>query len=158
MRTTLSYPIAVLSITIASSAWAAEGVIQSRNIHYNKVWHSVEVGDVEDHLVGVFENTGLGFQEDGETAVLEIKGSLDVGGQTGSERGYEIRTYEDGSKIILEFAGHPSAEGGDASEGTLTCIEGTGRFEGIKCDGSYTVDSVGEMWVGEIEVKYNTPE
>jgi hypothetical protein len=144
----------LLLLMTASNAWAQEEVMRSRNVHYNKVWHSADVGDVEGHVIGLYENNGVSFHEDGEMAILAIRGTLDLTGQTGSEEGYEIRTYDDGSTIILKYDGQPT-DVKDQSEGTLTCIGGTGRFEGIKCDGVYSGGTKGELQVYDTEVKYN---
>lgn len=136
---------------IATSATAAEGVFKARNVHYGKTWNMIEIGDVEGHIMGLYENTGLSFLDDGETAALEVKGTMDSGPAGGFVEGYEIRTFDDGSSITLKFEGESNKGVGS---GTLTCIAGSGRFQDIQCQGSYQGGRKGSMMVFDTELNY----
>ena len=101
----------------------------------------IKVGDVEGHIIGLNDTTGLALLETGEVAVVTERGTADYTKGAGIHRGYERLTFEDGSTIDLKYEGttRPDPKGkGSLIKGTLVLYQGSGRYAGIKGEGSYT--------------------
>jgi hypothetical protein len=51
---------------------------------------------------------------------------------------YDIRTYVDGSTLALKYEGGvKKTSEGRISTGTYVSCHGTGRFEGVRCKGTW---------------------
>ena len=124
MKRAFSLAMVAAFVISAGGALAEEQIMKARNIHYNKMWQKVDIDEQEGYIVGIYDNSGVTFHEDGERAILQIKGTLDNVGGTSRVEGYEIRTYDDGSTIMMRYEGTLDA-------GKVTCLKGTDRFEGI---------------------------
>ena len=119
----------------------AQTTEKSRASTYVTKMELISIGDEEGHVVGLFEKRGLGFHDSGEISIITEQGTFDYVNGSGPHQGYTINTYEDGSKTVLKFQGTTTqASEGTTSllEGTFEIINGSGRFEGIEGDGSYT--------------------
>jgi hypothetical protein len=104
----------------------------------------IEVGDVPDHLVGVYKCEGISSTEGGEAGIIEFQGTGDYIAGKGPEQGYYTITYDDGSAVHGKFEDIlVPDEGGKSStcKGTYQITSGTDRFAGIKGSGSYTCKS-----------------
>lgn len=143
-----------------SVADAESRTIQGTNYHHAVVWQGIDVGDVEGHMVGAYENKGVSVYEDGEEVELVIRGTLDLVKGLGKVDGYDIRMYGDGSMITLEYHGESKmTPEGRVVWGTYTSCRGTGRFEGAKCDGTWKGGMKGKsLNVVEWKVTYTVPE
>jgi len=100
----------------------------------------IEVGDVEGHIIGAGESTGLASLETGEVAVIKHPWTIDYTKGTGTHKTYIHLTFEDGSTVVLTQDGttRPDPKGkSSVFEGTCVIIQGSGRYAGIKGDGSY---------------------
>jgi hypothetical protein len=101
----------------------------------------LQVGDVPDHSIGIYDQTGLASFETGEVASFTIKGTFDYIKGSGTFQGYTRLTFEDGSTLDYKQQGttRPDPMGkGSLLEGTATVIQGTGRWAGIQGGGTTT--------------------
>ena len=113
---------------------------------------AVEVGDVPGHVVGVVEFKGLTFFADGEIATHTNPATFDLTDGSGPHQGYVVHYFDDGSTTIERYQGAArlSADGRRTLvEGSFECIGGTGRFEGLKGEGTYRGERLGALRTGE---------
>jgi hypothetical protein len=106
-------------------------------------WHPIEVGDEGGHTIAVYENKQV-YADDinGLSSTGVNKGILDMNFKTGkgTVRGYTVRTFSNGDKMISNYEGYPVGKG--HSQGTYTIISGTGNFEGVKGSGTWESKSL----------------
>jgi hypothetical protein len=113
---------------------------------------TVEVGDVEGHVVGVVEFKGITFFEGGETATHANPATFDLTNGSGPHQGYVVHYFDDGSTSVERYEGEArlSADGKrTVVEGTFECIGGTGRFAGLKGQGTYRGERLGALQTGD---------
>lgn len=106
-------------------------------------WHSIEVGDEGGHTIAVYENKNVYFDgKTGEKSTGISKGILDMNFKTGKGtiKGYVVRTFSNGDKMISSYEGKPVGRG--HSKGTFTYTRGTGKLEGIKGKGTWESKSL----------------
>jgi len=90
--------------------------------------------------------------------------TLDFTNGSGPYQGYSLFTFEDGSTQVVKFQGTSKmTKDGKKSlfEGTYSYVRGSGRFEGIQGDGSYTgknfiAAGAGAYW--DLTGTYTLPE
>ena len=131
--------VAALTAFAAVSLAGAE-TMKWRQVQFYTKGEVLQIGDVPDHIIGIYDQTGLASFETGEVASMTIKGTLDYIKGTGAIKGYTTYTFEDGSTRTSRWQGTTRPDpGGKGSwfEGTWTFIQGTGRFAGIQGDGSF---------------------
>jgi hypothetical protein len=107
----------------------------------------IEVGDVEEHFIGVHSMGGLAFFENGEMAIYqgcEMYDS-DFPNLKISYEGYFQLTYGEGSTSMFKFRGTATTQlpwwfshGRVWVEGTGEYIKGSKRFEGIQGSMSFS--------------------
>jgi hypothetical protein len=130
-------------------AWLLGSVTQTlaetKTINYRASTYLVHfevlpVSDVEGHIVSTFSRKGLAFLETGEVATFTNWGTMDVTKGKGTFEYYVMLTFEDGSTTVAKGRGtmEPGPKGLAQSKGTVEFIKGTGRFEGIKGNLSFT--------------------
>jgi len=136
--------ISTLLVTVCLIGFVTEVGAETRKFRTVGQFSRVEVmpvGDVEGHLLGIFEFRGLAFI-DGDVAVLTGWTQCDVIKGTGSCQNYVKQVYEDGSTIVFkgQFDARiaPDGKTGLYENGKGEYIMGTGRFTGIKGTLSYT--------------------
>jgi hypothetical protein len=86
---------------------------------------------------------GLYFHDD-EVATCWAVESFERSAAGGSQRGYTVNVYADGSTTVIAFAGGKSAlEPAEHTSfrGTWQFVSGSGRFEGITGGGDYEGES-----------------
>jgi len=140
----------VIAVSLLA-AYAAFAQGRTQTMKFKKIMHftqghRIEAGDKSGHFIMVGENQGLAIFENGEIAAdkgwfLWDEISSDVK-EKGSGYGYHVLTFEDGSTITTKFEGAHSwsKKAGKYSheeKGTVTFTGGTGRFKGIKGNGTY---------------------
>ena len=131
--------IILAAFTIAIQAGAE--TIKSRQVLFITKGEVLQVGDVPDHIIGLYDQTGLASFDTGEVASIAQKGTLDYIKGSGTIQGYAITTYEDGSTTTSKWHGttRPDPGGkGSLFESTWTYTHGTGRFAGIQGGGTST--------------------
>ena len=147
-------PVEILCIVaclLMSASQAGAETEKTRTVYRLSKTEVLEVGDLTGHIIGVVEQKGLSFSENGEVGTYSGCATFDYINGSGKHEAYSITTYEDGSTIVTKSQGTTKAsEDGKISvfEGTFTYTGGTGRFKGIKGKGSYTGKRVAPLDVG----------
>ena len=100
----------------------------------------LQIGDDESHGIGTYQVSWLIFLEDGQVGTATDKGTFESNKGVGTHQGYYVTTFPDGSKQMLKYHGtsKPIVEKTNAIQGISIYIGGTGRFEGMKGEGTYT--------------------
>ncbi len=129
------------------AAWLLGSVTQSgaetmkyRLSTYIVHFEVLPIRDTEGHIVATFSRKGLAFFENGEVGTFTNWGTLDFIKGKGSFQYYNIITHEDGSATMAKGEGtaEPSPKGLSLYKGTAEFIKGTGRFEGIKGNATFS--------------------
>jgi hypothetical protein len=142
-------------------AQAAEIEVSSRYIDQKSKSEFVKVGDKEGHVVGSYSTTGVETYDNGEIALRFVGGTFDFVNWAGPVAGRTLVVHEDGSTITYEWEGATKFDEKKASfsEGTHRCASGTGRFEGIKCEGTWKVNhQKNGMHLGSHKTKMKLPD
>jgi len=144
-----------LSIALIGDALAGEK-FKVRNSKYMTEWKSVDVGDKEGHVLGVFEAKGITANLAGKKCFdgfLEREvGLVDLDTKSGavSCQCYTVRTDCDGDKFFEVWEGKNVAKG--SNQGTFTLTGGTGKFQEIRGTGTWTSYSLsGTQWYSDVE-------
>jgi hypothetical protein len=134
--------IAALLLMPATQASAKKEKFKARSFSQITKMHVIKVGDVEGHIIAVYERRGLALV-DGEVTTFLNRAMLDMTKGKGTAEGYVTYTFEDGSTTVSKFQGTLAPSEGKTltAEGTFIFIGGSGRFEGIKGDGKWTAKS-----------------
>jgi hypothetical protein len=143
----------LVALALATPALAqAQDLGTSRRVQGTAEVTTVEVGDVPGHVVGVVEFKGLSFFADGEVATHTNPAIFDLINGSGPHQGYVVHHFDDGSTSIERYRGEArlSADGKrTVVEGTFECVGGTGRFEGLKGEGTYRGERLGALRTGD---------
>ena len=134
--------IAAWLLVPATQASAKKEKFKARSVSQITKMDVIKVGDVEGHIIAVYERRGLAFF-DGEVATFLNSGMLDMTKGKGTGEGYARYTFEDGSTTVSKWQATLAPREGKriTAEGTFTFIGGSGRFEGIKGEGKFTAKS-----------------
>ena len=135
--------IAVWLLVSTTPAAAKKEKVKTRNVSQITKMHVIKVGDVDGHIIAVYERRGLAFFVDGEVGTYLNRGMFDMTKGKGTAQGYVTHTFEDGSTTNSTWQGTIAPREGKrlTAEGTYTYIGGSGRFEGIEGGGSWTAKS-----------------
>jgi hypothetical protein len=143
--------VATVGLVVPTLAHAQD-LGTSRRVQGTAAATNVEVGDVPGHVVGVVEFKGLTFFADGEIATHSNPATFDLTNGSGPHQGYVVHYFDDGSTSIERYRGEArlSADGKRTIvEGTFKCVGGTGRFEGLKGEGTYRGERLGALRTGD---------
>jgi hypothetical protein len=144
MRKTILPLIIVLFVSLAlglSIEKAAAETVNWRITSYFIKMDAIPVPDVEGHFVGMYERRGLATFEDGEVRLYHTRGTFDAIKGQGPFQGYTTLTAKDGSETIVKYQGAltiPPGEKLATLSGKGDYIKGTGRFQGIKGEVSFS--------------------
>ena len=130
----------------------AQDLGTSRRVQGTAEVTSIEVGDVPGHVVGVVQFKGVTFFADGEIATHTNPATFDLTNGSGPHRGYVVHYFDDGSTSIERYEGEArlSADGKrTVVEGSFQCTGGTGRFAGLKGEGTYRGERLGALQTGD---------
>jgi hypothetical protein len=130
----------------------AQDLGTSRRVQGTVEVTTVEVGDVPGHVVGVVEFKGLTFFDNGEIASHSNPATFDLTNGSGPHQGYVVHYFDDGSTSIERYQGEArlSADGMRTTvSGTFQCVGGTGRFAGLKGEGTYRGERLGALQTGD---------
>ena len=143
-----------MTIFLVPITQAADEVAGRNTSHTQKV-EMMEVGDVPGHFMGVSQTHGIGFYAKGPDIgeIIPRGGTaiFDVVKGKGTITGYELKTFKDGSTIVLKWSGTltPIDEGKrTAQEGTWEVTSGTGRYAGSKGGGTWKGERIGDFKTG----------
>ncbi len=154
------------ALLLMSATQAEAATMKFRVVMFLTKVETVKVEDVEEHIVGIYESTGLASLETGEVAVFEVLGgTFDYTKGTGIYDSYGRLTFEDGSTIDFKIEGttRPDPKGkGSLFEATHAIYQGSGRYAGIQGKGTHTgrrVVAIGagaQMYI-DVILTYNLP-
>jgi hypothetical protein len=141
---TASIMALVLLVTVGFFVIRAEAeTLKYKITTYVTKFEVVPVPDVENHVIGVVERRGVAIFENGETATYHAWFTLDsISGQGASFRGYSSLSFVDGSTSTLKYEGTQTGEKLRPGKGTGEYIKGTGQFQGVKGNVSFTTKSL----------------
>ncbi len=149
----------VFAMTAIGNAVAGEK-FKLRSAKYAHVWKQIEVE--EGHIIVVEEAKGIVSNMEGKPFgdgwVLRHVGLIDVNTKTGVAfgHGYEEVTDKDGDKYYSKWTGKAVGEG--RWEGEYTILKGTGKYEGIKGKGTWSLESVApQQWYTDEEWEMELP-
>lgn len=122
---------------------AAAGEKQEMKAHganYMTEMNQIEVGDEEGHILIIYEQKAIYFDEiTGARVADRGVGFMDINPNKPEEifnQGYGVYTDKDGDKLIRTYKGRPIAEG--QWKGVWTIKSGTGKYDGAKGGGTWT--------------------
>lgn len=135
--------IAACLLLFSMPAIAKTEKVKGRNVSQITKMHVIKVGDVDGHIIAVYERRGLAFFVDGEVGTYLNRAMFDMTKGKGTAQGYVTHTFEDGSTTNSTWQGTIAPREGKrlTAEGTFKYIGGSGRFEGIEGGGSWTAKS-----------------
>jgi len=129
----------MIFITVAHAGTVS---FKGRQVFHIVKSEMVEVGDKPGHYVGYIHNGGLLFLDDGEVATVDGWYIFDYTNGSGHFSGYGKTIYDDGSTQLtrVERGNTTAMQGGKVSllEGKMEYVGGTGRFKGIKGNGTFS--------------------
>ena len=129
-------------------------------VAYRVVYHTLkvdskEMGDVPGHIQGVGQQAGLAFftkgPGSGEIATRTSSFTFDTVKGKGTTTGDILYTFRDGSTMSIKATGTLTpVDGGKTgvSEGTYEVSGGTGRFAGMKGNGTWKAERLGPRETG----------
>jgi hypothetical protein len=162
-----SLGLTVLLVAFAGSALAQTQVSGALKCD-NKAGtgHTMEVGDHPGHVL-MIGKAPCTFTAQIEIAGLKSTayspaGVTDLNGAKGQSRGYGVQTMENGDKVYVRYQDTSTlTEAGKAVtfEGTWSYTGGTGKFKGIKGNGTYKGSGAtdGETNL-QVEGEYTLPQ
>src|SRR4051812_49023653 len=136
----------------------ADQTLEFRMITHVTSVHSLDIGDVDDHVASLARFSGLVHFSDGTVGTAHFTSIADYTKDVGKFTLYPIITFEDGSVLMLKSTGTGRVEGTKTRfVGTLTVLGGKMRFEGASGNGRltgtrYTSLSVGADLVSDYTV------
>jgi len=156
MRRWTTIIVTLLSMTVVLvPPTQASDEIAGRIVSHTQKVEMMEVGDVPGHFLGVSQSHGLTFYtkgpENGEIAARMSTSIFDVVKGKGTLTGHELKTFKDGSTLFVKFAGTQTPiDGGKktAYEGTWKVAGGTGRYAGVKGEGTFKGERIGDSKTG----------
>ena len=118
----------------------ADETLKWRHVIHMASNQTQQVGDVNNHLLGLIRLPGIAFFQDGSTGTALVIGTYDaVVGVGATVNGYYTISFADGSELWLKYTGttKTGATGKIAQKGTATVISGKGRYAGAQGDGTF---------------------
>ena len=131
----------IAALLLLPTTQAEAKTVKLRIFSYITKVELIAVPDVEGHVVLVYERRGVAIFDNGETAAYHTRGTADSIKGQGSYHGYSNFLYKDGSTTMSEYTGKMTLAPGEklpSLKGEGKYIKGTGRFEGIKGEASFT--------------------
>ena len=135
--------------------------VKFREYFCSAKWEQIDVGDREGHIVGCFQARAIIGNTEGKRLfdgwTETDTGAIDLDSKTfrGTGHGYEVWTDPDGDKIIVSWEGTTGPGGG----GPHTILSGTGKWQGIRGTGTYSLHPVsGVQWYVDMEMDIEFPK
>ncbi|MEM1050008.1 MAG: hypothetical protein AAGL24_27880 [Pseudomonadota bacterium] len=121
---------------------------------YQAVMHvreanAITILDDESHQIGIARFRGLALLQDGTVVPHRYEGWFDLTSGSGPFHGYALWTFPDGSTLRARYDGTATAgaDGAVTVEAILGDISGSGRFETVAGEGSFSgrrVDAIAD--------------
>jgi hypothetical protein len=131
--------VALFCLGAASNARADETLKYRSFTHATNV-QTIDVGDVDGHLLGVNHQSGIASFPDGSVATTYFTAVTDYTKGSGPVLvTYNNVTFEDGSVLWLKSVATAVADGTktNITKGTLTVVGGKGKYAGASGDGTF---------------------
>ncbi len=145
----------VLATVFAVPFAGAADEVAGRNIGHTQKSEVIEVGDVQGHFMGVTQFQGMSFYTKGPDAGEIVPrtgvGTFDVVKGKGTMTGHEIKTFKDGSTIVIKYSGTQAPlDGGKktAYDVAWEVAGGTGRYAGATGSGTARGERIGDLKTG----------
>jgi hypothetical protein len=145
------FAMTVLLVPITQAAEETAG----RAVYHTIKAETMEVGDVPGHMIGVYQQAGLGFftkgPASGQIATRASTAYVDTVKGKGTAINYIVYTFRDGSTVVHKATGTITpVDGGKtgAFEGTYEVAGGTGKFAGAKGKGTFKGERLGSAETG----------
>jgi len=123
----------------ASSYARADETLKFRAIAHATSVQSQDVGDVDGHLISVGRFSGIASFPDGAVGTTYFVFVTDYIKSSGTFSTHNNLTLNDGSVLWYKLNGTTKVEQTiSRSQGTVTVVGGTGKYEGAKGDGTIT--------------------
>lgn len=133
--------LVVLVIALGLPAFAAQAgelAVTGQNIQSKSESSWIQIGEDKGHGIGAYESMGITYHGDGKISTYVNKGTYDWNNAAGKSQGYILRTFEDGSTYKAQYQGQSKLDGKVTIwSGTWTILGGTGKYEGVKGEGTY---------------------
>lgn len=152
--------IAIVLGVIATQTWAGEkGRFRGRAVLYATKYDEIKVPGTSGDVVYHGEQDGVIFNETGGTFLANARYQVVFKGEVSKgaamAEGYKTFTMSDGSQVFAKWQGRKVAD--KRWNGTWTLIGGTGRYQGVRGQGTFdftdVADKVGwDILEGEYEV------
>jgi hypothetical protein len=118
----------------------ADETLKFRYVQHVASNQTQQVGDANNHVLGIQRSLGIAFFPDGSTGTTSLIGTYDVllPSPGGTADGYVIVSFPDSSELFLKYTG--TAKYGTpktALKGTWIVTGGKGRYAGAKGDGTW---------------------
>jgi hypothetical protein len=153
---TLAFGVALVADALAGEKFKV------RTVKYMTKWEQVNVGDEEGHAIAVGEAKGVATNKEGKWFgdgwVVRWTGQFDINPKAGKivGRGYEEVTSKDGDKYFRAWEGKALKE--NYWEGKYAILSGTGKFEGIKGKGIWSVVTLEPQFYSDEEWDIELPQ
>jgi hypothetical protein len=129
----------IVFVALFAGAARADETLKFRTIMHSSNAQTIDVGDVDGHILGVARFSGIVSLPDGSTATSYFTGAFEYTKGAGPVSTYLNVSYEDGSVLWLKTAGTAVAEGTKTIfKGTVNVLGGKGKYVGATGDGSYS--------------------
>lgn len=141
--------VAALFLTCPGLASAETVTLAYQAVMHVREAHSMRVFDDETHQIGIARFRGLALLQDGTVVPHRYEGWFDLTSGSGPFHGYALWTFPDGSTLRARYDGSATA----AADGTVTVeamleeVSGSGRFENVAGEGSFSgrrVDAIAD--------------
>jgi hypothetical protein len=131
--------VMILFVALFAGAVDADETLKSRTVMHSLNAQTIDVGDVDGHILGVARFSGIVSLPDGSTATSYFTGAFEYTKGAGPVSTYMNVTYEDGSALWLKTMGTAAVDGTKTVfKGTLNVLGGKGRYAGATGDGSFS--------------------
>ena len=132
--------LATALLCLGASGYArADETLKFRAITHATSVQSQDVGDVDGHTMSVGRFAGIASFPDGAVGTRYFIFVTDYIKGSGSFSLYDNLTLNDGSVLWSKVTGTTTVvQGISRSEGTVTVVGSTGKYEGAKGDGTLT--------------------
>jgi hypothetical protein len=150
-----------LGLALAGEAVAGQKV-KFRVVWHNVKWETVNVPVEEGRILYLFEAKAIVTVLQGnkllDGMLISDVGCGDMNTKTGTGSGHGVNewTDRDGDKIYWTWEGNWTDMGKGVWSGPITIVRGTGKFERLKGNATYTYHAVAPKqayadWDGELE-------
>ena len=149
----LVFVLVVLIGFLSMSTQAAAETMNFKLVSMVEKREMVKVTQTEGVIIGVLDRKGLSIFDNGEVATTSCRGTFDT---KKGVQGYSSIVFEDGSTLILYWKGPaipppPARSKYREYKLVVEFVEGTGRFKGIKGNGTYAAKE--PQWDNDYKAK-----